>query len=206
MALASEALLEDDGASETVELQPARPIPKPVDLARVTRGGPHSRLEALRAAGAKKGSGAITMRSAAGAVKISLSHAHLYAALVRLHLAKRTAGAPDPGVSSSELAREAGVDIRQVSGIVGSLRLNRAVRSVHVFEGFGARSTRHYPTEEGALLFGIAEHLGAGVQITVGGTVDGWKRRSLTEPATLFDFAVLLRQRGAAHRQDDVHE
>lgn len=185
--------LMEDGAVEVVETSPQRkmpPIAEVKDAAKQDAGG---RMAAMRAAGSKHRTDFIRVRSPTGSVQISLPHMPVFDALWRLWARKRAEGEADPGVNVAELMEEAKIEEPKLRNILKAFRRTGIARSVMTHVGWMGTRSRYYPTDEGIFAFSLAETLGHGTSVQVGGSAKTWKSRDQNEPDNIFEWSALYR-------------
>ena len=182
----------DDGASEVVASKPRRKAPRTASVAEAAAEPVGGRLSRMRAAAAQTRQEFTMVRAPLGVTKVALPHLGLFGTLWRLWAAKRVAGG-DPGVSVAEIAEAEDRPLSGVRTILATLIRNGVVRSKRTSVGWENTRARYYPTELGTQVLSIAQMLGPGTSIQVGGTATAWKSRSATEPANIFRHAAFLR-------------
>lgn len=184
----------DDGTPEVVDRYPQRRTPVTAAVADVAALRPNANLEAFRAAGDSGRREFVLIRTPAGAAKIAFTHVPVFATIVRLWMARRAEGAADPGVSPREVSEAMGVPPTSLQNVFVSLRRNEMIRSKVTHVGYQGVRAKYYPTEAGAQALAIAELLGPSSLVMVGGQVNAWKGRNMSEPPNLFHFAALMRK------------
>ena len=185
--------IDDDGATEVVGQAPRRRITRPAEVEAIARsraGG--------RASGSETGRkrDAVVLRKAdQPAVRLTLSHLPVFKAIWASWSARRVQGSDDPGVSVKDIQGHLAKSGQcgDVAGAIRSLVKGGAVRAVDQHVGYQARRTRYYPTAAGVQAFALAETLGAGASVQVGGTAAAWTNRAADAPLTLFEYAALLK-------------
>lgn len=183
----------DDGATEVVDVKPAR-RPRPiVDAGRIANAPAGGRMAQIRVEVPDRGGDFLTLRTPLGASKIAFSYVGVLHGLWRVWSAKRAAGEPDPGASATEVAEAAGVDPARVRTALTSLVRNRVARGITQHIGYQGTRARYYPTEFGVQALALAEVLGPGSAVQVGRTATAWRGRDQDEPGDLFQFAALVR-------------
>lgn len=184
----------EDGAHEVVDGRPLRPRQKFAELDEIASAKPGGHMARMREAGDRSRREFVLIRTPNDVVKISLTHIPTYRALVRLWMAKRVAGADDPGVSAAEIAESMGLSPISIKTHITSLVRNRAVRANTTVIGFqGARSV-YYPSDLGARALALAEVMGMGTSVQIGAPANAWRGRNQTEPSNVFQFANLIKR------------
>lgn len=182
----------DDGATEVVDVLPKRRSPKLASVEEASNNDAGGRLSAMRKAGARHRQDFIIWRRPDRALKASLPHAPLFAALWRVWARKRALGEDDPGASIAEIAEEHGLEAKGTQHILNKLSHTGLVRSVVQHIGWRGTRAKYYPTDEGIYLFSLGETLGWGSSVQVGRSTKAWAGRSRSEPNNMFQFAVLI--------------
>lgn len=197
--MATDFELDDDGATEVVHGSPRRKAMQPIVTEEIVRAPAGGRMKAMMQAGAAGRRDFIQFRKAnQPAVRITLPHVGVFKAIWAVWSANRVAGAADPGVSVSDIKahfKACGRTVTEASIhlAVRSLTKGGGLRSTDQHTGFQARRVRYYPTEHGVQAFAMAEVLGDGSFVQVGGATAAWRNRSDSEPGSVFDYATLIR-------------
>ncbi|UTC29437.1 middle transcription regulatory protein [Brevundimonas phage vB_BpoS-Bambus] len=186
----------DDGAAEVVGARARRKIVRPVEMTAIAQARPGGRLSGAPAGGKRD---AVVLRKVdQPAVRLTLSHLPIFKAVWGAWSARRVQGADDPGVTVKDIharLEDTGqADLcGSVAGAVRSLVKGGALRTTDQHVGYQMRRTRYYPTTAGVQAFALAETLGAGASVQVGGTAAAWTNRAADAPMTLFEYAALLK-------------
>ncbi|USN14158.1 middle transcription regulatory protein [Brevundimonas phage vB_BpoS-Papperlapapp] len=192
--------IDDDGATEVVGARPRRKIVRPAEMAAIASVRPGGRISGSPP-GARRD--AVVLRKAdQPALRLTLSHLPIFKAVWSAWSALRVQGADDPGVAVKDIQaylEQTGQSALcgSVPGAVRGLVKGGALRTTDQHVGFQVRRTRYYPTDVGVQAFALAETLGAGASVQVGGTAAAWANRAADAPMTLFEYAALLKGGGA---------
>ncbi|UTC29633.1 middle transcription regulatory protein [Bajunvirus bajun] len=183
----------DDGATEVVDLRPARRVPSPGSVADAMQAPAGGKMALMRAKGENHSREFVIHRSPLDTLKIALAHQPFFAAIWRVWSAKRIAATEDPGATIAEIASEMDLEPDAIRPAIASLLKNHIIRSVVVYVGRRGARARYYPSEAGIQTFALAEVLGYGSAVQIGRTTSAWNGRNKSEPSDLFQHARLLR-------------
>lgn len=183
----------DDGAHEVVDIHPARGrlVSASIEEAVATAAG--GRMAALHAKSAPHRTDFLILRSPTGAAKIALAHVPVFSAIWKAWAAKRVTGAADPGVSPTDIAEAADLEVSEVRTVIVSLLRNGLIRVATTHVGMRGARSLYYPSQAGVQALAFAEVLGPGSFVQVGRTNKAWTSRNHDEPGNIFQHAALLR-------------
>ena len=186
----------DDGASEVVGDRARRKIVRPAEVEAIAQARPGGRFNGSQPGRVRD---AVVVRKAGQpAMQLNLNHLPVFKAIWNAWSARRVQGCDDPGVAVSDIhayletSGQANL-IGAAQGAVRALTKAGAIRVIDQHVGYQARRTRYYPTEAGVQAFALAETLGAGALVRVGGSAAAWTNRAARAPLTLFEYATLLK-------------
>ena len=193
--------IDDDGATEVVNGRARRRITPPAEVRAIAQARPGGRISGGQPG--KPRDAVVVRKAGQPAMSLTLSHAPVFKAIWSAWSARRVQGLDDPGVAMTDItAYLEGTGqsalVGAAPGAVRGLVKAGAVRTTDQHVGFQARRTRYYPTEAGVQALALAETLGAGASVRVGGTTAAWTNRAAEAPLTLFEYAALLKG-GAVH-------
>jgi len=189
----------DDGASEVVSRSPQRNGILPIENNTIARSPAAGGIKRLLEKGESHRKDFILLRKVgAPPIKVAIVHMGLFKALWTLWEGKRISNEDDPGVAIAEISQHLSelnqsLATSSISSGLRSLVRNGVVRSVDRYVGMRGRRTRYYPTDAGVEAFALAEVLGDGTLLQIGGTARSWHNRAATEPINIFQHAALIR-------------
>ena len=164
------------------------PEPDTEDLIKTPIGGG---IKRFRAEADRHLSEFIMLRTPNSVHKVSLPHETVFKAVWKAWIAKRVAGEDDPGVRVSEIVEQCDLNEKRVRSVLKRLVHQGVVISTLAYRGYQGAKALYRPTEQGLMLFAMAETLGPGHMVTVGGTPTEWTRKSDAEPSSIFEHAAL---------------
>lgn len=192
----------DDGAVEVIEDRPSRGGIgdfEEDDIHVRDRGG---KMAAMRIEAEDHLREFVVVRTPAYAAKVSLHHMKAFKALWKGWVCQRVENENEVGLTIREIAERMGQPHEALRTVIAALLRHRMIVSHSFYKGYGAKIARYRPTERGLEIYALAETIGPGCSIQVGGTPTAWKSRSNSEPASIFHHARL---RGGRRNNGGVH-